>query len=109
MPKESEEEKKERIKTRRQPLSDADMKAIKRNVARLSESDQLLVRLLGSTGIRLSEAFEIEGEEKENGCRYVIVGKKTEQSLRRVPLPAAVLPYLPKSIKGPLFKSKYAD
>ena len=36
-------------------------------------------------------------------------GKKTEQSLRRVPLPAAVLPYLPKSIKGPLFKSNYAD
>ena len=35
--------------------------------------------------------------------RYVIVGKKTEQSLRRVPLPAAVLPFLPKSIKGPLF------
>jgi integrase len=96
-------------KQRRLPLADADMKAIKRNLARLSESDQLLVRLLGSTGMRLSEAFEIEGEEKEKGCRYVIVGKKTEQSLRRVPLPAAVLPYLPKSIEGPLFKSKYAD
>src|ERR1019366_3395911 len=61
------------------------------------------------TGMRLSEAFEIDGEEKERGCRFVIVGKKTEQSLRRVPLPAAVLPYLPKSIEGPLFKSEYAD
>ena len=91
-----------RDKTRRLPLSDADMKAIKRNLARLGEADQLLVRLLASTGMRLSEAFEIDGEEKERGCRYVIVGKKTEQSLRRVPLPAAVLPYLPKSIKGPL-------
>ena len=96
-------------KQRRLPLADADMMAIKRNLARLSESDKLLVRLLGSTGMRLSEAFEIDGEEKERGCRYVIVGKKTEQSLRRVPLPAAVLPHLPKSIGGPLFKSKYAD
>ena len=102
---------------RRLPLSDADMKAIKLsrdkegklNFGKLDKADQLLVRLLASTGVRLSEAFEIDGEEKERGCRFVIVGKKTEQSLRRVPLPAAVLPYLPKSIEGPLFKSKYAD
>jgi integrase len=94
---------------RRLPLSDADMKVVKRNLTRLDKADQLLVRLLASTGVRLSEAFEIDGEEKERGCRFVIVGKKTEQSLRRVPLPAAVLPYLPKSIEGPLFKSKYAD
>ena len=60
--------------------------------------------------MRISEAFEIDGEDKERGVRYVMVGKKTEQSLRRVPLPAAVLPYLPKSIKGPLFdRSKNAD
>jgi len=99
-----------RDKTRRLPLADADMKAIKRNLARLDEADQLLVRLLASTGMRLSEAFEIDGEEKERGVRYVIVGKKTEQSLRRVPLPAAVLPHLPKSINGPLFdRSKNAD
>jgi integrase len=90
-------------KQRRLPLTDADMKEVKRNLARLSQSDQLLVRLLGSTGMRLSEAFEIEGEEKEKGCCYVIVGKKTEQSLRRVPLPTAVLPFLPKTLTGPLF------
>ena len=53
--------------------------------------------------MRLSEAFEIEGEEKEKSCRYVVVGKKTEQSLRRVPLPAGVLPFLPKAIKRRLF------
>ena len=99
-----------RDKTRRLPLADADMKAIKRNLARLGEADQLLVRLLASTGMRLSEAFEIDGEQKERGVRYVIVGKKTDQSLRRVPLPAAVLPYLPKSIKGPLFAlTKHKD
>ena len=96
-------------KQRRLPLTDADMKAVKRNIARLSESDQLLVRLLGSTGMRLSEAFEIEGEEKEKGCRYVIVGKKTEQSLRRVPLPTAVLPFLPKTLAGPLFPRTTRD
>ena len=99
-----------RDKTRRLPLADADIKAIKRNLARLDEADQLLVRLLASTGMRLSEAFEIDGEEKERGVRYVIVGKKTEQSLRRVPLPAAVLPHLPTSINGPLFdRSKNVD
>jgi hypothetical protein len=39
----------------------------------------------------------------------VPVGKKTEQSLRRVPLPACVLPYLPKIIKGRLFVTKHLD
>jgi integrase len=90
-------------KQRRLPLSDADVKVCKRNLETLSESDRILIRLLGCTGMRLSEAFEIEGEQKEKDCRYVVVGKKTEQSLRRVPLPAAVLPFLPKAIKGPLF------
>jgi integrase len=68
-----------------------------------------LFRLLACTGMRLSEAFEIDGEMKERGVRYVIVGHKTEQSKRRVPLPACVLPYLPKVIKGPLFVRKLAD
>jgi integrase len=96
-------------KLRRRPLDDADMKVVKHNLDKLSESDQLLFRLLACTGMRLSEAFEIDGEMKERGVRYVMVGKKTEQSLRRVPLPAAVLPYLPKVIKGSLFVSKHAD
>ncbi len=94
---------------RRLPLDDADMKVVKRELGKLNESDQLLLRLLASTGMRLSEAFEIDGEMKERGVRYVIVGKKTEQSLRRVPLPGCVLPHLPKAIKGPLFVSKHAD
>jgi integrase len=94
---------------RRLPLDEADMKKIKRNVHRLSETDQLLLRLLAATGMRLSEAFEIDGEMKERGVRYVIVGKKTEQSLRRVPLPGCVLPYLPKVIKGRLFVTEHLD
>jgi integrase len=94
---------------RRLPLSDADMKTIKRNLGKLGESEQLLVRLLASTGMRLSEAFEIDGEEKERGVRYVVIGHKTEQSLRRVPLPSTVLPFLPKAITGPLFASNERD
>jgi integrase len=94
---------------RRLPLSDADTNAIKRNLSRLDRSDQLLMRLLAATGMRLSEAFEIASEEKERGVRYVVVGTKTEQSLRRVPLPSAVLPYLPKKIIEPLFRRNATD
>jgi integrase len=88
----------------RLPLSEVDIKTVKRNFGQLDRHDQLLLRLLAATGMRLSEAFEIENEQKEGGCRYVIIGKKTPQSHRRVPLPAAVLSYLPKVIKGPLFE-----
>jgi integrase len=91
-------------KVKRLPLDEADMKACERNLGQLDKSDQLLFRVLATTGVRLSEAFEIDGEATERGVRYVIVGRKTEQSLRRVPLPAAVLSYLPKAIRGPLFK-----
>jgi integrase len=96
-------------KATRLPLDDADMKEVRRNLDKLSRSDQLLLRLLATTGMRLSEAFEIDSEATEKGCRYVIVGKKTEQSLRRVPLPVSVLPFLPKKITRPLFASNLAD
>ncbi len=88
---------------KRLPLDDADMRNVKRNFGRLDKSEQLLFRLLAATGMRLSEAFEINSELKERGVRYVVIGHKTEQSKRRVPLPANALPYLPATIKGPLF------
>jgi integrase len=53
--------------------------------------------------MRLNEAFEIDGELRERGVRYVIVGRKTPQSQRRIPLPAAVLPHLPGVINRPPF------
>ena len=84
------------------------MEECQRNLDKLSESDRLLFRLLASTGMRLSEAFEMRRKRKRS-CRFVIVGKKTEQSWRRVPLPASVLPFVPKKITGPLFSSKQAD
>jgi integrase len=88
---------------RRLPFNEADIAEAKRNLDRLSESDRLLFRLLATTGMRLGEAFQIDTEAKERGCRFVIVGTKTDQSRRRVPLPNAVLPFLPKAIRGPLF------
>ncbi len=94
---------------RRLPLDDADMKVIRANLKQLDKSNQLLLRLLATTGMRLSEAFAIDSEATEKGCRFVIVGRKTKQSLRRVPLPAAMLPFVPRIIKGPLFTSKYKD
>jgi integrase len=90
-------------KQRRLPLSETDIRNVKRNIDRLDESDQLLFRVLAATGMRLSEAFEIDSEMKERGCRYIIIGRKTSQSLRRVPLPAAVLPFFPRKLDGPLF------
>jgi integrase len=93
-------------KQRRLPLSETDIRDLKKNLGELDPADQLLFRLLGSTGMRLSEAFQIDGEMKERGCRYVIIGRKTSQSMRRVPLPTALLPFLPKKIEGRLFKTE---
>jgi integrase len=90
-------------KEKRLPLDEGDVRNIKRNLGGLNRADQLLLRLLATTGMRLSEAFEIDSEATERGVRYVIVGKKTEQSLRRVSLPTNALAHLPKAIKGPLF------
>ncbi len=88
----------------RKSLDDADVKACKAKLGTLSDKDQLLFRLLEATGMRLSEAFQIKSEEPRNGGpRFVIVGNKTENSLRRVPLPKSVLQHLPTTINAPLF------
>ena len=54
--------------------------------------------------MRRGEAFQINSEAVENGVRYTVIGTKTEASLRRVPFPADLLPYLPAKITGPLFR-----
>ena len=81
-----------------------DIDNIKANLNRLSESDQLLIRVLATTGCRLSEAFEIKSEDTEDGVRYTVIGHKTETSERRVPFPADLLPFLPPRIEAPLFQ-----
>ena len=88
---------------RRLPLDDGDIKVIKRNLHKLDASKQLLFRFLATTGARLGEAFQIDREQIERGVRYVLIGSKTEASQRRVPLPSALIPFLPKKITGPLF------
>ena len=90
----------------REAFSDDDMKVIRANLRKLSENDQLLVRLLATTGIRRGEAFEICSEEKENRIRFVTIGAKTPQSVRRVPFPKDLLPHLPKKITGQLIQGR---
>ena len=89
---------------KRKPLNADDIATIKANLNKLDPSYQLLIRLLACTGMRLGEAFQIAGEDIEEGVRYTTVGTKTAESLRRVPLPEAVLPFLPARIAGPLFQ-----
>ena len=80
----------------RDAFDDDDMKLIRANLHRLSKSDQLLVRLLATTGMRRGEAFEIDREEIEDGIRFCVVGTKTPQSLRRIPFPADLLRICPE-------------
>ena len=54
-------------KLKRKPLGEADMKVCKKNLGTLSECDQLLFRFLATTGTRLGEAFQIDGEATERG------------------------------------------
>ena len=90
----------------RAAFSDADMTLIRANLHLLDDSDQLLVRILATTGMRRGEAFEIDREEIEDGIRFVTIGTKTPQSLRRVPFPADLLPYLPPKITGQLIPGR---
>jgi integrase len=94
---------------RRKPLSDADITTCKANLDKLSEADRLLFRLLATTGMREAEAYQINGEQSEEGARFVIVGTKTDASLRRVPLPADFLAHFPGVITGALFAADTAN
>jgi integrase len=87
----------------RAPYSDEDIKKIRANLHKLDKQDQLLVRVLATTGVRRGEAFEIASEATEGGIRYCEIGTKTPQSRRRIPFPKALLPHLPKKITTPLF------
>ena len=86
---------------RRKPLTDDDMAVCKQNLTKRSESgrfklsefDQLLFRVLACTGMRLGEAFQINGEQIEREIRYCFIGTKTEASRRRVLFPEDLLPY----------------
>ncbi|EHP92855.1 DUF6538 domain-containing protein [Methylorubrum extorquens] len=86
------------------PLSEADMLNVSKSLHRLSRADQLLWKLLATTGMRLDEAFQIKEEHREDDIRYVRIGTKTASSDRRVPIPTELLEDLPTRIVGPLFE-----
>ena len=90
----------------RKRFDDDDMKLIRENLHKLSANDQLLVRLLATTGVSRSEAFQIASEKVEDGIRFCVVGTKTDARLRRVPFPADLLPYLPPKITGKLIHGR---
>ncbi|WP_210168819.1 tyrosine-type recombinase/integrase [Methylobacterium sp. Leaf100] len=89
---------------RRVPLDDSDMNCVRASFDLLRVSDQHLWVWLATTGMRLDEPFHITNDKIENGIRYVIVGKKTQSSLRRVPIPESVLSFAQSSITKPLFE-----
>lgn len=84
-------------------LNAQDMIKAKSSLATLSKHDQLLWKLLATTGMRLGEAFQIDAEFEEDGTRFVVIGSKTLSSRRRVPLPTILLPDLPPLIECKLF------
>ncbi len=90
----------------RDAFTEDDMALMRANLHKLDKNDQLLVRLLATTGIRRGEAFEIDREQIEDGIRFVTIGTKTPQSRRRVPFPADLLPFLPEKITGQLITGR---
>jgi len=90
----------------REGFTDADMKVIRANLHKLDKDDQLLLRVIASTGMDRGEAFAIASERIENGVRYCVVGTKSEARPRRVPFPKILLPHLPKKITKPLFTGR---
>lgn len=88
---------------RREPLTEEDMAKIQAGRDEFEAEEWLLFMLCATTGMRRGEAYAIESEKVEAGIRYVIVGSKIDQSLRRVPLPSAVLKLVPAKITEPLF------
>jgi integrase len=91
---------------KRKRFTDDDMVLIRANLHLLSESDQLLVRVLATTGMRRGEAFQIDHEESEDDIRFCVVGTKTDASLRRVPFPKDLIDFLPNPITKPLFTGR---
>lgn len=92
----------------RLPLSAADMIKARQNLGILTEHDQLLWVWLASTGMRLSEAFQITEEFEENSIRYIIVGTKTKSSRRRKPIPQAVIDFGQGPITSSVFDGRPA-
>lgn len=90
----------------RDPFNDNDIKLMKANLHKLSEQDQLLLRVLATMGVRRSEAYQIASEETENGIRNCVVGADKGMARHRIPFPKDLLPHLDKPITKPLFTGR---
>jgi integrase len=87
----------------RDPFSEDQMKLVRDNLNTFEPELARLWVLLATTGMRLSEPWDIASEKDELGIRKVRVGTKTDSSDRWIPLPAAYLERYPEMITGPLF------
>jgi integrase len=94
---------------RRDIITEEEMAVMRGKLHTLREDQQLLWMLIATTGMRRGEAWDIMGEQEEDGLRKVRIGTKSPQSDRWIPLPEAVLPYLPAKIEGSLFSRKPED
>ncbi len=94
---------------KRTDFEDHEMQAMRDNLHQLAPDDQLLLKLLACTGMRVSEALSIDREYTANGIRHFKVGGhgKSSGALRNVPVPKA-LAKLPK-VKGKLFPRPWAE
>ena len=89
----------------REAFSDDDMKLIRKNLHPRQERSASPPPV-GDYWHEARRGFEIDREQRENGIRFCVIGTKTPQSLRRVPFPADLLPYLPKKITGQLIPGR---
>ena len=93
---------------KRKPLTSLDMKKVRDNFDIFNPHDLLLWFWLSTTGMRLGEAFQIQEEFEEEGCRFVRIGTKTRSSQRRVPIPQTVIDFGQSPITGSLFQGRSA-
>ena len=89
-------------KVRRTPLYNEDLEKLDANLHKMGQNERRLYLIARHTGCRRSEAWQIE-ETREKGLRIIWFGSKNEQSVRRIPLPDALVPHLPERIEGSLF------
>ncbi|WP_188914707.1 hypothetical protein [Salinarimonas ramus] len=87
---------------RKRPFMDRELAIIDANLHRLGPNERLLYLFARHTGCRRSEAWQVE-ETREKGLRVIWFGSKNKQSVRRIPLPDALVPFVPPVIDGPLF------
>ncbi len=91
----------------RDAFTDDDVKTIKANLKKLDANDQLLLRIVATTGMRRGEAFRIASEQTDNDIRYCEVrSEKGAKLFRRIPFPKDLLDYLPTKITGPLLTGR---